>query len=494
MPTAPVVSPDGKTLYLCNRFMNAVSVVDLRAGRVIARIPAAHEPVAAALTPNGRILCIANLLPTGPATRDHVASAISIIDTKTLRSLATIDLPNGATGVRGICLSPDGRFAYVTHTLGRYYLPTTQLEHGWMSSNALSIMDVEKRTLLNTVLLDEINLGAANPWGVACSGDGNLLCVAHAGTNEVSVIDRVALHRKLNRVASGDLRSPLLQGPADVPLDFTFLDGIRHRIALRGIGPRGLALSGSQVITADYFSDSLDVVNLKSDEIRSIALGAPHVSSAARQGERYFNDATICFQHWQSCATCHPDGRADGLNWDLLNDGIGNPKQTKSLLLAHKTPPVMLTGIRPRAEVAVRAGLKYILFVERPEEEATAIDQYLKSMTAVPSPYLEHGKLNQSAKRGQRIFAKARCGECHTPPLYTSLHAYDVGTGTGKDANRPYYTPTLVEIWRTAPYLCDGRAATIHDMIENNHGDKHGKTSGLTASEKRDLAVFVQSL
>ena len=27
-----------------------------------------------------------------------------------------------------------------------------------------------------------------------------------------------------------------------------------------------------------------------------------------------------------SCATCHPDGRSDGLNWDLLNDGIGNPK------------------------------------------------------------------------------------------------------------------------------------------------------------------------
>jgi hypothetical protein len=42
-------------------------------------------------------------------------------------------------------VSPDGRFAYVTHTLGRYQLPTTQLERGWMNTNALSIIDVGRR-------------------------------------------------------------------------------------------------------------------------------------------------------------------------------------------------------------------------------------------------------------------------------------------------------------------------------------------------------------
>ena len=81
--------------------------------------------------------------------------------------------------------------------------------------------------------------------------------------------------------------------------------------------------------------------------------------TAVRKGEMLFNDATICFQQWQSCVSCHPGGgRLDGLNWDLVNDGIGNTKNTKSLLLAHKTPPAMIRGIRENAEAAVRAGFQ----------------------------------------------------------------------------------------------------------------------------------------
>jgi hypothetical protein len=75
----------------------------------------------------------------------------------------------------------------------------------------------------------------------------------------------------------------------------------------------------------------------------------------ARKGEFYFHDAGICYQGWQSCASCHPgDARANGLNWDLLNDGIGNPKNTKSLLLTYQTPPAMWLGVRETAETADR--------------------------------------------------------------------------------------------------------------------------------------------
>ena len=109
--------------------------------------------------------------------------------------------------------------------------------------------------------------------------------------------------------------------------------------------------------------------------------------SLARKGEFYFHDAGICFQGWQSCSTCHPgQARVDGLNWDLLNDGIGNPKNTKSLLLAHKTPPAMSMGVRETAETAVRAGIQHILFTVQPEEVAVAMDKYLKSLQARAKP------------------------------------------------------------------------------------------------------------
>ena len=65
--------------------------------------------------------------------------------------------------MRGICVSPDGKYAYVVHILARYQMPTTQLERGWMNTNAMSIIDVAAKKLINTVLLDDIDLGAANP-------------------------------------------------------------------------------------------------------------------------------------------------------------------------------------------------------------------------------------------------------------------------------------------------------------------------------------------
>ena len=165
-PVAPVASADGKFVYVCNRFDNQVAVIDAAANAEVARVSVNREPVAAALTPDGKWLCVANHLPAGASDGDYVSSCVSMIDTAARSVAATIVLPNGSTGLRGMAMSPDGAYAYVTHILGRYQLPTTQLERGWMNTNALSIIDVAGQKLLNTVLLDDVDLGAANPWGL----------------------------------------------------------------------------------------------------------------------------------------------------------------------------------------------------------------------------------------------------------------------------------------------------------------------------------------
>jgi len=495
-PTGAVVHPDGKTLYVCNRFTNDVSVVELPSRKHVAKIRVVREPVAAAMTPDGKWLLVANHLPVGPSDGDEVAAVVSIIEVAAKTKVADIRLPNGSTGLRGICVSPDGRHAYVTHVLARYQLPTTQLERGWMNTNALSLIDTAARSLINTVLLDDVDYGAANPWGVICTPDGKAICVTHAGTHEVSVIDRAGLHAKLDRLAKGE---PVVGGasstPADVPNDLAFLVDLRRRLKLAGNGPRGLAVIGTKVYAAEYFTDSLGVVDIDPQVrpgARSLPLGPGRPVTVVRQGEMFFNDAALCFQQWQSCASCHPDGRADGLNWDLLNDGMGNPKNTKSMLLSHKTPPAMMSGVRDTAEAAVRAGIRNIQFAVRPEEDAAAIDEYLKTLEPVPSPYLIDGRLSPSAQRGEGIFLKAGCATCHPSPLYTNLKKYDVGTGRDTEKGRPFDTPTLVEVWRTAPYLYDGRSVTIKDVLtRHNAGDKHGTTSGLTPEQIDDVAEYV---
>ncbi len=192
---------------------------------------------------------------------------------------------------------------------------------------------------------------------------------------------------------------------------------------------------------------------------------------------------------------CREGNKYHGLNWDLLNDGFGNSKNTKSMLLAHETPPAMATGIRASAEVAVRAGIRHIQFAVRPDEDLVAIDSYLKSMKPVPSPYLMNGGLSPAAKRGQMVFKKANCAMCHCGPHLTDLEQYDLGMGRGQDKARPMDTPTLIEVWRTAPYLHDGRAANLRSLlVEHNDLDLHGRTSALSEAELKDLLAYLLSL
>jgi len=497
-PTAVAVAPDGTKLYVSNRFNNNIGVYDLKTGKELTRIPVSRDPVALAITPDGKTVCVANLLPTAPATSNYVAAVVSVIDADSNKVVANLALPDGSTALRGICLSPDGKYAYVTHILAHYQLPTTQLERGWMCTAGLTIIDVPARKVVNTVLLDEVEMGAANPWDVACSADGKYLCVTHAGSHELSIIDRAALHDRLAKAATGTKVTEVTSGVNDVPSDLTFLVGIRRRIRLLGGGPRGLAIAGGKVYAAEYFSGTLAVMDMDpaaNARPQSLSLGRQAEITIVRRGEMIFHDADRCFQKWQSCSSCHPDVRVDGLNWDLLNDGIGNPKNVRNMLYAHRTPPAMSFGVREGAESAVRAGFKFIQFALPPEAECKAVDEFLKSLTPVPSPHLVNGDLSPAARRGKAVFKKANCADCHSGPYYTNLREYDIGNGVGQDKGRPFDTPALNECWRTAPYLHDGRAATMMDVLTIfNPGDRHGKTSNLSKQELDDLVEYLLSL
>jgi YVTN family beta-propeller protein len=506
---APVISPDGKTLYICNRFTDDVSFLDLATKKAAARVKVQREPVAAALTKDGKFLLVANLLHNGAADAESVAAVVSVIDTATAKAVKELKLPNGSGSLNDISVSPDGKYAVVTHILSRFHLPTTQLDRGWMNTNAKTIIDLDRLDVLNTVLLDSVDRGAANPWGIAWSADSKTLVVALAGTHEISVVDFPALLAKLAKVPR---EAPAGKTPdyvsasrvqADVPNDLAFLVGVRRRIKLPEgeLGPRAVVMVGSKAVVANYFSDTLAVLDTAAEypKWELIPLGPKPAMTPERKGEFYFHDAGVCFQGWQSCASCHPgDGRVDALNWDLLNDGMGNPKNNKSLLFVHQTPPAMSLGVRESGEQAVRAGIRHILFTVQPPEVGDTLDAYLKTLKPVPSPRLDNGKFSKAAKRGDRLFRDpvVGCAKCHVAPLFTDLKTYDVGTTGQFDRGvKEYDTPTLVEAWRTAPYLHDGSAATIRDVLTtHNRGDLHGRTSQLTPQQIDDLVEYLLSL
>jgi DNA-binding beta-propeller fold protein YncE len=482
---APIVSRTDSTLFVCNRYDNTVSFIDMVSGRELKRKAVSREPVSASLSTDGETLAIANLLPDGPVDKTVVHATVTLLDTRE-DGMTQIDLANGSTSVRAVAFHPKENVCAVIHNIARFQVPATQVENGWMNVSALSLLSTDDSTLVATVLLDEPRRGAANPYSLAWTPEGSHLCITHAGTHELSVIDFPGLVSRLDHEKKGSLVG-----------DLSFLDGIRHRVRLRGNGPRSVALSHGRAYVTEFFSDSITAVDLgNSSVLYTIQLTEAGSETQEREGEKLFNDATLCHQGWQSCATCHPDGRADGLNWDLLNDGIGNPKNTKSLLLAHRTPPAMSLGERKTAEVAVRSGLRHILFSSQPESVAAAMDAYLESIKPVSSPLLAAGKLSPGARRGQRLFRSQGCVNCHPPPLFTDLKQHNVGTsGRFDKGTERFDTPTLIEAWRTAPYLHDGSVRNILEVLRTrNLSQKHGNTAALSESALEDLCLYVLSL
>ncbi|MCA9796914.1 MAG: hypothetical protein KC910_34125, partial [Candidatus Eremiobacteraeota bacterium] len=55
--------------------------------------------------------------------------------------------------------------------------------------------------------------------------------------------------------------------------------------------------------------------------------------------------------------------------------------------------------------------------------------------------------------------------------------------------------PSLLGLWRSAPYLHDNRAASLEEVLgEYNPVDGHGHTRDLSQSERADLITFLESL
>lgn len=124
--------------------------------------------------------------------------------------------------------------------------------------------------------------------------------------------------------------------------------------------------------------------------------------------------------------------------------------------------------------------------------------------------------LSEKEKRGMTLFYSAAtgCGECHSGFLFSDFGFYDIGletkdndpgkwrlSGKEEDRNR-FKTPMLRNVARTAPYMHDGRFATLEQVMQHYNSGGHNtpnrdpriKPLQLDASGMEDLIAFMQSL
>jgi MYXO-CTERM domain-containing protein len=112
------------------------------------------------------------------------------------------------------------------------------------------------------------------------------------------------------------------------------------------------------------------------------------------------------------------------------------------------------------------------------------------------------GSFTEQAERGRKVFERAGCPRCHAAPTFTNSDGgelFDVGTLLPTSGHRlggdllGLDTPTLKGVWQSAPYLHDGRAATLRDVF-TIAGDAMGKVSTLSAQELDELVRYLQEL
>lgn len=488
-PSSLVFNNQTNTLWVTQRYNNELWEIAPGTKEVLNKISVGREPVDLLPFAGDSLILVANNLPEMSALTYPIACQLDIVDANQKTVIKRLLLPNGSTDVKAMATDSRCNYAYVVHLLARYQLPTNQVDRGWMSTNALSIINLNTQEVENTVLLDTPQKGASNPWNVALSPDDSRIWVAIAGTHELASIDRNQLHDRLTRAKAGEKVTPSTKDWSHIPNDAGFLYGIREFYPTKGKGPRALCVTPDGVYTANYYTATVVRMNNQGHHTAGLSMSTSLASTQTGKGDMYFHDASIGFQEWQSCASCHPnDARIDGLNWDLINDGMGNPKNTKTLVLSHQTPPCMITGIRKDAETAVRSGLKYILFSDIDDTIAPAMDAYLKSLSPIPSPYLVNGQLSEAAQRGKQSFEK-NCASCHSGSYYTDCKQYSISWSAGREKDTKMDVPALNEAWRTAPYLYDGRSYSMKDMLK-----VHGPKDQLPDNELNDLAEYVLSL
>ena len=133
---------------------------------------------------------------------------------------------------------------------------------------------------------------------------------------------------------------------------------------------------------------------------------------------------------------------------------------------------------------------------EAPVDRRKALKAYLESLPGVVNPRWGAEADLERLRRGEGVFRKSKCRECHAYPAFTNLSlVQSASLFPGGTQEELLDVPSLLGVWRSAPFLHDNRAADLRAVIEDeNPDDIHGHTKDLTENEKSDLIYFLESL
>jgi YVTN family beta-propeller protein len=519
-PTGLAMSPSGDAAYVTLMALGKLLKLDPSKGNVVGTVDIGSWCRGVSVSQDGRDVYVTRFISAdshgevvrvdGPAMK--VVARFSLAPDTT-----TMDSDQGARGAPNYLfsavISPDGRQAWVPAKSDNIFRGTLrdmqELNQDDTVRPMVGILDLAQGTELRDLRidLDDRNL----PTHVEFSPLGDYAFVSLTGSGLVEVRDAYSKAFVTAMQQAGTAPRGLVLGPD-------------HRLFVHGSLSRNLVVFDVADILA-----SGDQSTKKIGEVPIVTRGK--LSAEAHRGKQVFYnsaDGRMTVEGYMSCASCHFEGFEDGRVWDFTSRGEGL-RNTSSLLGRRGAGQGRLhwsgnfdevqdfeqeiralfngSGFIADSDLAVgtrsdplgdpKAGLS---------ADLDALAAYLETLDHVdPSPYRNpDGSLTADAVAGKDVFFRLGCDFCHVGKDFTDSRRgmlHDVGTikaSSGNRSGKPLLgidTPTLLGVWETAPYLHDGSAPTIRDVLTTaNPRDAHGFTSSLSAKELDELVAYVMQI
>jgi large repetitive protein len=333
---------------------------------------------------------------------------------------------------------------------------------------------------------------------------------------------------------SGNYLFVALETSREVAIVDAYLGIVLSRIQV-GLAPDGLVVSadGQTLYVNNFMSRTVSVVDLsrllsRGDQIPPVAatlssVATEKLAANVLKGKQLFYDARdprLAGDAYLSCAACHNDGGHDGRVWDLTGFGEGL-RNTIDLRgrggmdqgLLHATGNFdeiqdfenqirsLAAGVGLMSDVDF-AATQNTLGTPKATKSADldALAAYVNSLkTFAPSPYRNpDDSLTAAAIAGRTLFSTGGCVQCHRGNQFTDSNlaglSHDVGTikaSSGKRLNALLTgldTPTIRDVWNTAPYLHDGSAPTLNAAISAH------TPMALSAAQISQVAAYIQQV
>jgi hypothetical protein len=506
---APQSAFNSALIYVTLEATGELIEISSQTGQVLRTVNVGSSPRGIAVTADGqRILVTRFISPSsiGEVT-DVNATAFSVSSVIPLAKDPGPDTPSSGRGVpnyiSSISISPDGMRAWIPskkdNTERGTFLEQEPLTFESTVRTIASKIDLSTNVEQLDERIDFDNSSMAS--AVAFSPRGDWAFVALTGNNQIDVRDAY----------SG-----------------SSVSGFNT-----GLAPQGLVLSpdGSRLFVHNFMQRSVSTF-----DVSELSLGTgvsvsplstiPTVASeilapSVLKGKQIFYNAAdtrMSLNGYISCASCHLEGGQDGRIWDFTDRGLGL-RNTIDLRgragLGHGNLHWTAnfdeiqdfeneardvfggTGFLSDAQFAQtsdplgspKAGLS---------ADLDALAAYTFSLTALPSsPHREaDGSLTSTAEAGRVLFNTAGCSSCHEGTSFIDNLRHDIGTvelSSGTASGQPlqgqgFDTPTLKGIWSTAPYLHNGQADTLEEVLLI---PGHGTASLLNYAERTLLIDYL---